>query len=73
MTAGTRSVFPLFALTGLAIALAVVTGVAWLGQPLRMVHLLTIIGLGMTAGASWTQAVRRLRELPAAQKEVTKN
>lgn len=42
--------------------LAIVTGVAWLGQPLRLVNLVTIIGLGMTAGVSWTQAVLRVRQ-----------
>jgi len=42
--------------------LAVATGVAWLGQPLRLVHLLTIIGLGMITGVSWMQAVLRARQ-----------
>jgi len=42
--------------------LAVIAGVEWLGKPLRMVNLLTIIGLGMTAGVSWTQAVWRARQ-----------
>jgi hypothetical protein len=61
MTARTRSATPAFILAGISLVLAVVTGVAWLGQPLRMVNLLTIIGLGMTAGVAWTQAVRRAR------------
>ena len=61
MTARTRSATPAFVLAGISLVLAVVTGVAWLGQPLRMVKLLTIIGLGMTAGVSWTQAVWRAR------------
>jgi hypothetical protein len=46
---------------GLSLVLAVATGVAWLGQPLRLVHLLTIIGLGMITGVSWMQAVLRAR------------
>ena len=62
MTVRTRSATPAFILAGLSIVLAVATGVAWLGQPLRMVKLLTIIGLGMTAGVAWTQAVWRARD-----------
>ena len=46
----------------LAIVLAVATGISWLGQPLRMVQLLTIIGLSMTAGVAWARAVWRVRE-----------
>jgi len=57
MTTKTRSAIPAFVLAGLSLMLAVVAGVEWLGKPLRMVNLLTIIGLGMTAGVSWTQAV----------------
>jgi uncharacterized membrane protein len=53
---------PAFALAGLSLMLAVVTGVAWLGKPLRTVNLLTIIGLGMTTGVSWAQAVWRARQ-----------
>jgi hypothetical protein len=62
MTTRTRSATPAFILAGISLVLAVVTGVAWLGQPLRLVNLLTIIGLGMTAGVSWTQAVWRARQ-----------
>jgi hypothetical protein len=61
MTTTTRSAAPAFALAGISLVLAIVTGVAWLGQPLRLVNLVTIIGLGMTAGVSWTQAVLRVR------------
>jgi multidrug transporter EmrE-like cation transporter len=59
MTTGPRSTIPAFVLAGISLVLAVVAGVAWLGQPLRMVNLVTIIGLSMTAGVSWSQALRR--------------
>ncbi|HEX9085827.1 MAG TPA: hypothetical protein VF836_13890 [Gemmatimonadaceae bacterium] len=62
MTTGTRSTIPAFLLAGLSLVLAVVTGLAWLGKPLRMVNLLTIIGLSMTAGVAWSQAVWRARQ-----------
>ena len=62
MTTKTRSALPAFVLAGLSLMLAVVAGVEWLGKPLRMVNLLTIIGLGMAAGVSWTQAVWRARQ-----------
>jgi hypothetical protein len=52
----------MFLLAGISLVLTVVTGVAWLGKPLRMVNLLTIIGLGMTTGVSWMQAVWRARQ-----------
>jgi hypothetical protein len=54
-------------LAGASLVLAGATGVEWLGKPLRLVHLLTIIGLSMAAGVSWGQAVwRARRERPAA-------
>jgi hypothetical protein len=62
MATGTRSATPAFVLAGLSLVLAVATGIEWLGQPLRLVHLLTIIGLSMTAGVSWSQAVWRARQ-----------
>lgn len=62
MTTRTRSATPAFILAGISLVLAVVTGVAWLGQPLRLVNLVTIIGLGMTTGVSWMQAVWRTRQ-----------
>jgi hypothetical protein len=46
----------------LAIAFAVVRGVEWLGQPLRLVHLVTLVGLSMTAGVLWCHAVLGLKE-----------
>lgn len=62
MRTSSRSAIPGFVLAGLSLVLAVVTGVEWLGKPLRMVNLLTIIGLSMTAGVSWMQAVWRARQ-----------
>ena len=62
MSPSARSTTPLFVVAAVSLLLAVVTGVAWLGTPLRPVRLLTIIGLGMGAGASWAQAVWRARE-----------
>jgi hypothetical protein len=66
MRTSTRSAIPAFVLAGLSLVLAVATGIEWLGKPLRLVHPLTIIGLSMTAGVSWMQAVSRARrERPA--------
>jgi hypothetical protein len=66
MRTSARSAIPAFVLAGLSLALAVATGSEWLGQPLKLVHLLTIIGLSMTAGVSWARAVWRVRrERPA--------
>jgi hypothetical protein len=66
MSTSTRSAIPAFVLAGLSLMLAVATGIEWLGKPLRLVHLLTILGLSMTAGVSWMQAVSRARrERPA--------
>ena len=46
-----------FVIAGLSLLFAVVTGVQWLGQPLRLVHLVTIIGLSMLTGVLWMQAM----------------
>jgi hypothetical protein len=62
MTTRTRSTIFAFVIAGLSIVIAVVTGVAWLGKPLRMVNLVTIIGLSMTAGVSWARAVWRVQK-----------
>jgi hypothetical protein len=62
MTTSTRSAVPAFVLAGLSLVIAVATGVEWLGKPLRLVHLLTIMGLSMTAGVSWARAVWRARQ-----------
>lgn len=61
MTPRSKSAVPQFAIAVLSILGAVFTGVAWLGQPLRMVQLLTLVGLGMAAGVSWAQAIWRVR------------
>ena len=62
MTLIPRSTIPAFVVAGLSLVLVVASGLAWLGQPLRMVNLVTIIGLSATAGVSWTQAVWRTRQ-----------
>jgi D-lyxose ketol-isomerase len=49
------------ALAVLSVVVAFVAGMEWLGQPLRLVHLLTIVGVSMTAGVSWAQAVHLAR------------
>lgn len=56
MIVTTRSVVAAFVIAGLAILLAIVTGVSLLGQPLRLVHLLKIFGLSMAAGVAWMNA-----------------
>ena len=55
-----------FVLAGLSLLITVVTGVQWLDQPFRLVHLVKIIGLGMLTGVLWMQAVASAR--PAAKK-----
>lgn len=62
MTTATRSAVPTFVLAAISLVLAVVTGIDWLGKPLRMVNLLTIIGLSMVAGVAWAQAVWRVQQ-----------
>jgi Flp pilus assembly protein TadB len=66
MTPGNRSPVPVFVLAAISLVLAVVTGIDWLGKPLRMVNLLTIIGLSMIAGVTWAQAVSRVQQKRAA-------
>ena len=62
MTTSTRTAISAFVPALLAIVIAVATGIAWLGEPLRMVQLLSIMGLSMTAGVAWARAVWRFRE-----------
>jgi len=50
-----------FVLAALSLLFAVVSGVQWLGQPFRPVHLVKIIGLGMLTGVLWMQAVTSVR------------
>lgn len=58
----TRSALPAFVVAGVSLLLAVVTGIEWLGKPLRMVNLVTIIGLSMTTGVLWMKAVEQTRQ-----------
>ena len=62
MKTHTRSTIPVFILAAISLVLAVVIGVDWLGKPLRMVNLLKIIGLSMTAGVMWAQALMRVQQ-----------
>ena len=62
MTTGRRSAVPAFLLAGVALVVTVTTGVGWLGEPFRLVHLVTIIGMGMFTGVSWMQAVLRAQQ-----------
>jgi hypothetical protein len=61
MTDGTRASIASFALAGIALVIAVATGVEWLGQPLRLANLVKIMGLSMFVGVTWTQALLRAR------------
>lgn len=61
MTTTPRSRIPGFVLAGALLVLTVATGVGWLDEPLRLVHLVAIIGLGMTTGVFWMQAMSRAR------------
>ena len=46
-----------FVIAGLAIVIAVFTGVDWLGKPLRLVQVVTLVGAGMVAGTALTRAL----------------
>jgi hypothetical protein len=48
-------------IAALAILIAVITGMDWLGKPLRLVHVLTLVADGMVAGTALTRAVMRWR------------
>ena len=48
----------------LAIVIAIVTGVDWIGKPLHFVHVLTLVAAGMVAGAGLTRALTRWRQGP---------
>lgn len=61
MSNGTRSSIASFALAGIVLMIAVVTGVEWLGKPLRLVNLVKIMGLSMAVGVTWTHALLRAR------------
>lgn len=62
MSRRTPSAIPVFVIAGISLLLAVVTGIDWLGKPLRLVNLIKIIGMSMTAGVLFMQAVLRARQ-----------
>jgi hypothetical protein len=62
MTRRIPSAMPAFAIAGISLVLAVVRGVEWIGKPLRLVNLVSIIGLSMCAGVFWMQALSSARE-----------
>ena len=63
MTTTRRSPIWGYVLAGASLVLTVTTGVGWLGEPFRLVHLVAIIGLGMTTGVLWMQAVSGARDV----------
>jgi hypothetical protein len=56
-----RSAARAFLVCALSLAIAVVTGVEWLGRPLRLVELLTLLALGASAGIALSQALAARR------------
>ena len=62
MPAPLRSAVPAFIVTASSLMIALATGTAWIGRPLRLVQLFTLLGLGMMTGVSWAQAVSRIRQ-----------
>jgi hypothetical protein len=61
VTNSPRTVLVVFLPAVIALVIAAATGIAWLGKPLRLVQLVTLIGLSMAAGVAWGRAVWRLR------------
>jgi len=51
-----------FVIAVLAMVIAVVTGIDWIGKPLHLVHVLTLVAAGMVAGAGLTRALARWRQ-----------
>jgi len=45
-----------FALAAFSIIIALVTGMDWMGKPLRLVQVLTLVALGMAAGVALARA-----------------
>jgi len=70
MTSKIRAALPALLIAALSSVLGFATGLAHLGDPLRLVDLLTIFGLAMTAGVSWAQAVTRYRQEPSRGTDV---
>jgi hypothetical protein len=62
MTPRTPSAIPVFVIAGILLVLAVVTGIDLLGKPLRLVNVIKIIGMSMTAGVLFMQAVLQARQ-----------
>jgi hypothetical protein len=62
MTSRNRSSVLAFIPAVVAIVVAFATGYAWIGRPFRLVQLVTILGLGLTAGVCWMQAIVRLKQ-----------
>jgi len=62
MTTNSRSALPTFLVAGISLLIAVTTGLEWVGKPFRLVHLVTIIGMGMFTGVLWMQAIFRVRQ-----------
>jgi hypothetical protein len=61
MTTKPPSAKAAFRITAISLLVAIATGASWIGQPFRAVQLVLILGLGMTAGVSWAQAIARHR------------
>jgi hypothetical protein len=51
-----------FIVAGLSTVIAIVTGVDWMGEPLRLVHVVTLVAAGMVAGAALMRALARSRQ-----------
>jgi len=51
-----------FVLALLFLLIAIVTGVEWIGVPLRLVHVLTLVVLGAAAGVAFARGMMRVRE-----------
>jgi hypothetical protein len=70
---GSRKKSPtrMFVIFALSWAIALVTGSGWIGRPLRWVWVLTLVGVGMSAGVAWAQAIATLRAARAQRSEET--
>ena len=61
LTRKLRSAARELVIAGLAIVIAIYTGVDWLGKPLRLVHVLTLVAAGMVAGVGLTRGLLQWR------------
>ncbi len=59
-----------FAVTIIAIVIAIVQGSQSLGKPMRPVHLLNLFATGMVSGVSFSQALGALRQRKAQKQEI---